>query len=1219
MLSIYAGSQNKESMRKKRALIVVVLLFSLIVFALAGISLSWLGLPYSTPRTCSDLWGDCSTIPPSAENDAFEDCDGASTNTFFYADEIFLNQTNVLFDQTLDVTCMFFETKTGGIIYYEYLLYHNGTTWIYVRNWTQLGEDVPSTPRIIDRQATVTINSTEVEQKIRCIISYDEQVDGFCATTTYHDNDDVNFTAVKPLENITSYELSVSDWANVHRAQNITAYVQWNKVINESQIVHMGSGIAMYSVPSPYTGNWTNYTFVLSNTTEFNHTGSVAVYWINAKDDYEQWNQINENKYFYLWSSANITSAELSRNITYNATQVNFSCTVFDNYTGLPVPEYEVSFFRNGAFLDDEITDSTGVAKIIISDTGSATPPENWTYTCNITNMPSLFYNSSFEQSAILQIVDLGVSIYPIAGAAMGSNITITANITGNATLLEDVQGEVAYYNATAGYNEEEEVIMYPVKTHSPTNTEYAGNYTTKLPGEHNATVNASAEEFGNDPQRTAWDMISFPVGGGANVTNISLSEGTIYNGTSTKISCRVANNESDAPIPAYLVFFFNTTTYLGSGTTNSSGWANITYLDSTQSPPKAETLRCNITAQQGYNVTYPERSAALQVINLGVSIAPIENTGFGANVTITANITGNATQITDAKANISYYNQTSEQYEWDEMSLSAINTYSYINTEYSANYTPGTAGIHNVTVEAQAEIHPNELEPRVARNTTYFEIGGWANITNISLSDSIIYNGTSTSMFCRVANNYSGEPVKNYNVSFFNSTHYLGMGQANSTGWANITYNDFTENPPAIETLKCNITDMPEIFYNASSEINTTLEIVDLHINLEPVTNADFGDNITVRFNVTGNATQTDSVVALVKYYNYTLNSYTNDTVVLALTTTYSPTNTEYSGIYTVVQSGPHEAMITANADRTAENTTAFNVSYGTPSVSFTFPNFRVLANQSFNLTAKVMATEGDIVNPVLILNFTNDSMMNISAGEVYTKNIIANITNGSYAQVLWNSTTNEIGLLRASINVTTNDSTSLEYDTPYSVLLPMTSVSLSETNITGTETFTVKIVGNTTNIVAANFTAEKPYSGGSEFFSGALMAVEEETTCVGIGAETGNVAIGANTSCSSGVDCASAVDNHTGTPWSENTQYKWLTINLSQKYVVDAIEIVWSGTETNTSIYYLHPGTTDVGSTPIWVPFNEFMYQDAPTFKNTTLIKATASRKSRQRQSLK
>ncbi|MCK4555247.1 MAG: hypothetical protein KAT83_01450, partial [Candidatus Aenigmarchaeota archaeon] len=677
-----------------------------------------------------------------------------------------------------------------------------------------------------------------------------------------------------------------------------------------------------------------------------------------------------------------------------NATNVNFSCMVFDNYTGMPVPEYNVSFYRNGTFFSDELTDSTGTAQID-SGTGSATPPENWTYKCNITNMPSLFYNSSFEQSAVLQIVDLGVSI------------------------------------------------------------------------------------------------------------------------------------------------------------------------------------------------------------------APIENTGFGANITITANITGNATQITDAKANISYYDQTSEQYEWEEVSLSAINTYSYINTEYSANYTPGTAGIHNVTVEAQAEQHPDELEPRVAGNTTYFEIGGWANITNISLSDSIIYNGTSTAINCRVANNYSGEPIKNYNVSFFNSTHYLGIGQTNSTGWANITYSDFTENPPVEETLKCNITGMPELFYNASSEMNTTLEIVDLRIDLEPIANADFGDNITISFNVTGNASYLEGVFATITYYNYSLNNYSTEEVSVVPVQTYSPTSTGYSGVYSTKQSGTHEVEVSTNADRTAENTTSFNVSYGTPSISFIFPNFRVLANQSFNLTAKVMATEGDIVNPVLILNFTNDSMMNISAGEVYTKNIIANITNGSYAQVLWNSSTSEIGLLRASINVTTNDSTSLEYDTPYSVLLPITSVSPFETNITGTETFTVKIVGNTTNIMAANFTAEKPYSGGSEFFSGMLIAVEEETTCVGIGAETGNVAFDANTSCSGGT-CALAVDNSTYTAWLQNTQYKWITINLSQPYTVDAIEIVWSGTETNTSIYYARSGAATVGNN-LWRPFNDFMYQDAPTEKNTTLIKAS------------
>ncbi|MCK5333873.1 MAG: hypothetical protein KAJ24_05135, partial [Candidatus Aenigmarchaeota archaeon] len=764
-------------MRQKRALAVVVLLFSLIVLALSGISVSWLGFPYSTQRTCSETWSVSSCGFGGLESD-FDDsfdlagtCNGSQVGNKQHVKDVYLNQTDALFGQTLSVTCAFYQYWwTNSYRDEQYVFYYNGSDWVKIAEW-QTDEDECGGQGycFFNKTTTFTVNASEGTQVVRCIVDYEGSSDS-CAdespakTHFYYDNDDVNFTAVKPLENTTSYELSVPNGANVSRAQNITAHVQWNKIINESQIVHMGSGtIAGYSVPSPYTGNWTNYTLVLSNTTEFNHTGPVTLVYINAVDDYEQWVQINQNKHFYLWSSANITSAELSRNITYNGTQVDFSCTVFDNYTHMPVSGYNVSFYRNGTFFDNKFTDSTGVAEIE-SGTGAATPPENWTYTCNITEMPSIYYNSSFEQSIILQIVDLGVSI------------------------------------------------------------------------------------------------------------------------------------------------------------------------------------------------------------------APIENTGFGSNVTITANITGNATRITDVNANISYYNHTSGQHEWDEVLLSAIKTYSQINTEYSANYTPKIAGMHNVTVEAQAERHPDEVEIRVVRNTTSFELGGGANITNISLSDSIIYNGTSTVISCRVANNYSGEPIKNYNVSFFNSTHYLGMGRTNSSGWANITYNDFTENPSAIESLKCNITDMPELFYNASSMMSTTLNIVDLRINIEPMANADFGDNITVKFNVTGNATQLDSVVASVRYYNYSLNGYTSDIVVLASSITHSPTNTEYSGIYTVVQSGPHEATVTANAVRTAENETLFNVSYGIPSISFTFPNFRVLTNQSFNLTAKVLAIEGDIINPVLILNFTND-----------------------------------------------------------------------------------------------------------------------------------------------------------------------------------------------------------------------------------------------------
>ncbi|MCK5334160.1 MAG: hypothetical protein KAJ24_06600, partial [Candidatus Aenigmarchaeota archaeon] len=345
-------------MRQKRALAVVILLFSIIVLALSGISVSWLGPSYDESRTCSETWSVDSCGFNGLESD-FDDsfdlagtCNGSQVGGGQHVKDIYLNQTYALFGQTLSVTCEFYQYWwTNEYRDEQYVFYYNGSAWSKIAEWQAKSFECGAQGYcFFSKTATFTVSASEGTQVVRCIIDYEGTPDS-CADETpaksyfYYDNDDVNFTAIKPLENITSFELSVSDGANVHRTQNLTVHMQWNKEISDSQIWHNGTGMDEgHFIPTPHTGNWTNYTLDLMNINEFTYLGFINVSGIYAEDNYEQGVELYSNKYFHLWSSANITSATLSSNITYNGTQVNFSCTVFDNYTGLPVHGYNVSF-----------------------------------------------------------------------------------------------------------------------------------------------------------------------------------------------------------------------------------------------------------------------------------------------------------------------------------------------------------------------------------------------------------------------------------------------------------------------------------------------------------------------------------------------------------------------------------------------------------------------------------------------------------------------------------------------------------------------------------------------------------------------------------------------------------------------------------------------------------------------------------------------------------
>ncbi|MCD6398590.1 MAG: hypothetical protein J7L08_01600, partial [Candidatus Aenigmarchaeota archaeon] len=200
------------------------------------------------------------------------------------------------------------------------------------------------------------------------------------------------------------------------------------------------------------------------------------------------------------------------------------------------------------------------------------------------------------------------------------------------------------------------------------------------------------------------------------------------------------------------------------------------------------------------------------------------------------------------------------------------------ISDPYTENWTNYTLNLSDVGEFPEAgliDLKAYAVEIYGWENVTtshWFYLWGMASIDNIQLSDSLVYNGTSTRINCRVIDSNSSLRIEGYNVSFYNETSYLGSNLTNSSGWAFWHYRDNTKNPPGSYNLTCNITDQPDLFYNASSENSRdiTLEVVGLTINANTSTKeVQFGENVTITANVSTDGSEPDSVWANITYIN--------------------------------------------------------------------------------------------------------------------------------------------------------------------------------------------------------------------------------------------------------------------------------------------------------------------------------------------------------------
>lgn len=345
---------------------------------------------FTTPRTCNQTWnGDCSS---TTLNDAFDNpspCNGTqycAGTCGEYVEEVYLNASAVRPGEAINATCQFSEVDQLGDDVYEYIFYYNSSGWVEVYSINA----APEADASVNRSVVFRVNSTEGEHIVRCSIQYSSSVvsDEYCVKNTIrdHDNDDVNFTVVIPLEydfwNITNYTTggNITSGQTYTRNDTINVSAHWTKALNASLIEINGTGsFTNYTVP--IAGNWTNFTINLTNTTRYNQY-NISINAIYANDSTEVWGSNNTSPllFFYL-------SAENDPNVT------NF----WFNYTGITTNDTNrytnLTIFAN---VSDDVGLSTVIANVTYPNNDSvnvtmagstSTGWQTWNYTFGGSNL----------------------------------------------------------------------------------------------------------------------------------------------------------------------------------------------------------------------------------------------------------------------------------------------------------------------------------------------------------------------------------------------------------------------------------------------------------------------------------------------------------------------------------------------------------------------------------------------------------------------------------------------------------------------------------------------------------------------------------------------------------------------------------------------------------------------------------------------------------------
>ena len=613
---------------------------------------------------------------------------------------------------------------------------------------------------------------------------------------------------------------------NLTRGESLEIYARWDEAIGEAQAEYNSTSptLVKYNItlPDPNPQNWTNRTM---ETTSIWLLGkhSAKIY---ASDEQQNWNNTLQYLNFTVYGIAEITDGNLNDSTIDIGGSVKISCKVEDITNNDVIQDYIVSFYNSTSLLGTNTTNSTGWATYVYTDNS----PGQETLKCNITKNLTRYYqiNENNYKESILTTEESEPPAYSQVGPVNGTLVHKNDSTNLHAYWIDNYQlgyawlatNETGNWENKTGYSSP----MQLSGIESWSNFTWLNN--TFTPGNLYWRIYAN-DSFGNE---NVTDIKWIDVWGWSEVSDISLNPQYIYVNNTTIIKCRIRDANSQQGIENYIVSFYNSTSLLGTNSTNSTGWATYLYKDYSNG---IETITCNITDNSTlkYNVTgNNQASEELHTSQPGGDITPpsLVNNIYGLNES--SILKGNSllayAQWDESLGNATIeYNSTS----------SVLDTYQ-INSPYTGNWTnytistdgSWTVGIHSVKIRA-ADNYDNWNNSLGYLN---FTVKGRAGVEWVSPSGNI--DRGIIQLRCKVEDLDGSYPIEGYEVKFYNSTvDLIGSNTTNSSGIAIIDWNasGYDVGP---EQISCKITTSGYYYAinNSDSEtltlygtLNTTLD----------------------------------------------------------------------------------------------------------------------------------------------------------------------------------------------------------------------------------------------------------------------------------------------------------------------------------------------------------------------------------------------------------
>jgi hypothetical protein len=413
----------------------------------------------------------------------------------------------------------------------------------------------------------------------------------------------------------------------------------------------------------------------------------------------------------------NINLTSINRNFT-RGTNTSLEAKLLDEFDIIvPVSGYNCSWYVNNSPspIGNSTTNSSGYCTF------------NWTTNCsnalgnhsiNVTlsgSASSYYYKNIVNSFGNVTLKDnLNISIIlPVANSIVHEQETVNLNSTVNDSCgSPSAPYNVTWYATKVGACPSSN----PVASGANTTWQLDASCTPRI---QTIIANATGNFYYSDQKN-----VSIYINGWANVNLTSPASGTFNRTqgvTSLTIICSVKDNITTASIQNYPVKFWDGTNYLGSNTTNSSGYAKFTWdISSNVTVPEgSHTIKCNITDNSTlfYNVSVSESNVTVFILDVDID-APVFTGVFANsvqpnnNVTLEVNLT-DCCEISKVWFNVTYPNGTNFT---DNMQNVSLTTWSYtlvnltqtgdydyrVFTNDSSNNTNSTTGWFEVYLPAQ-------------------------------------------------------------------------------------------------------------------------------------------------------------------------------------------------------------------------------------------------------------------------------------------------------------------------------------------------------------------------------------------------------------------------------------------------------------------------------------------------------------------------------------